>query len=354
MYKKKQLIYALTALLLVSCSKTDDTLITNPTGDAIYFSAYSGLVSTKASDKVKFGIGDKIKVSAFHHIGDIGDNPVSGDPQIFLPNFFNNLTVSAVAMPGSITDSYEWTYDNERHWPINKNEYLSFVATYSQTPKDIAVTETGVISIDNFTVDTDASKQEDLLWSGIANRESGDGLVNFTFNHSLSRIIFKAKTEQSYSNAVITIKSIEIKDIVNTGSYLFGILGKNVVEWTKGYWSLPANTGNTSNYSPLLTTATKTQVVTNTINQIGQSLLLIPQVVTNKVIYLNYTIKDIKLDVETKQTEIKIRPKNNWNQNTEYTYNLNFKLDAINFATVLISEWQKGNDQEVLNDVTSK
>ena len=342
---KKQLMCALMALLLVSCSKTPDTAITNSVGDVIDFSAYSGLTNTRALDKAKFGVGDKITVSTFHHKGDIGKvDPDTGQPHIFVANFFDNLTVSAEGT----AEKYEWMYDNERYWPINDDEYLSLVATYSQTPRNITITEAGEIKINDFVVGTDVSTQEDLLWSGVPNRMSNSGVVTFTFNHALSKINFVAQTAAVYPNATVKIKSIVIKDIINKGSYTFGALGENFVAWNKGFWSLPSNTGNTGNisiYTPFANSV-PLEVTANSVN-VGESLLLIPQVVTNKAIYLNYSITNNELNEETDQAEIIIRPKVNWNQNTQYTYNLNFKLNKINFVEIIIDEWETPIIQEV-------
>ena len=341
---KNKLLCAIMTLLLVSCSKTDDTRTQNPKLDLIDFSAYSGFVSSRALDKDKFVVKDQIYVSAFYHKGVLGKNDASGAPQSFVANFFDNLIVE--------NEGTKWVYDNERHWPVNDDEYLSFVATYSKTPKVINV-KNGEISIDNFIVNTDASLQEDLLWSGVPNRASKDGVVTFTFNHALSKIVFNTKTAEPYSNATIKIKSIVIKDIINKGNYIFGAVGESDLTWIKGFWSLPANAARTvitSNYSPLA--IGKTQDVTAVETLIGESMLLIPQVVTNKAIYLNYSITDNKLTSEVAQEEIIIRPRKNWNQNSQYTYNITFKLDRINFASITIDEWATPISQEIPTVVT--
>ena len=334
---------AIMALLLVSCSKTEDTRTQNSKLDLIDFSAYSGFVNSKALGKDKFVVGDEIYVSAFHHIGLLGKTDATVVSQSFVANFFDNLTVKAEKFDAGL----KWVYDNERHWPVNDDEYLSFVATYSKTPKKITVAN-GEISIDNFTVNTVASSQEDLLWAGVQNRQSKDGVVTFTFNHALSKIVFNTKTAADYSNAIIKIKSIVIKDIINTGNYIFGAVGESDLTWTKGFWSLPSNTESTeitSNYSPLA--IDKTQVVTDVETLIGESMLLIPQVVTNKAIYLNYSIKDKKLGFEVDQKEIIIRPTKNWNPNSKYTYNITFKLERIDFATISIDQWVTSTSQDI-------
>ena len=352
MYSKKQFIFAIMAFILVSCSRTDDTTIPYPESRLIDFSAYSSLVNSRALDKSSFAIGDEIRVSAFHHSGSLV-NDVTEKAQVFKDNFFKNLQVKAIESTVNPT-SVLWTYENQRYWPVNSDEYLSFVATNSETPRDLTVNTEGQISIDNFVVGTDASKQEDLLWSGVPNRVSNSGVVTFTFNHSLSRIIFVATAVAKYDNSIITINSITIGDIVNNGSYVFGNLAKNMTSWALGSWSLPMveTTKDRSDYTPLVA-GNDPLVVGTTSQNVGESLLLIPQTVTGKKITIKYSIKDIKLGTIVQQKDVIIRPKNNWNQNTQYTYNLKFELNPINFGTIVIDEWEEEivPEQNVPNSV---
>ena len=350
---KKEFLCAIIALSLISCDKNDDI---QSFPEAIDFNVYSGLLDSKALDKSKFDIGDMFKVSAFLHTGDLATQ------QKFNANFFENIAVTATGTDGnpSIT---AWAYDNEKYWPTNKDEYLSFVATYAktkkktekivQTPDDITVTPEGKVQLANFIVDDAAANQVDLLWAGVPNKQyvAGDDAIRFTFKHALSRILFTASKAADYNNVTITITSLTIADVIKKGTYEFGKVSTGVIEWGLGHWILSTTpTTDKHTYSPFDKAPVKEEVK-DASKLLGESLLIIPQDATNKKIQMSYEIENSTTGDVIKMS-VAIIPTTEWVQNHQYTYNLMFNLDGVTFETITIADWERVPNGDIIIPIT--
>ena len=345
---KKEFLCAIIALSLISCDKNDDI---QSFPEAIDFNVYSGLLDSKALDKSKFDIGDMFKVSAFQHKGDLATQ------QKFNANFFENIAVTATGTDGnpSIT---AWAYDNEKYWPTNKDEYLSFVATYAktkkktekivQTPDDITVTTEGKVQLADFIVDDAAANQVDLLWAGVPNKQyvAGDDAIRFTFKHALSRILFTASKAADYNNVTITITSLTIADVIKKGTYEFGKVSTGVTAWGLGRWIFAATSTEKHTYSPFIETNV-TEEVTHASKYLGESLLIIPQEATNKKIQMSYEVKNIATG-DVIEMSVAIIPTTEWVQNHQYTYNLMFNLDGVTFETITIAGWESVPNGDII------
>ena len=351
---KKEFLCAIIALSLFSCDKNDDI---QSFPEAIDFNVYSGLLNSKALDKSSFKPGDIFKVSAFQHKGDLAT-------QKFDANFFNNLEVKAATGTDGNPSITAWAYDNEKYWPTNKDEYLSFVATYAktkntteeivQTPDDITVTTEGKVQLADFIVDNAAANQVDLLWAGVPNKQyvAGNHRIQFTFKHALSKILFTASKAADYKNVTITITSLTIADVIKKGTYEFGKVSTGVTAWGLGRWIVPTSPILTDKhtYSPFDST-TVTKEVTHDPKDLGESLLIIPQKATNKKIQMSYEVKNIATK-DVIEMSVAIIPTTEWFQNHQYTYSLMFNLDGVTFETIKIEGWENPVEGDITIPIT--
>ena len=140
--KTNLFIAALSLVVLAGCSSEDeiDTLVSK-SDNAITFGTYVGK-QTKALDKSAFAKDDKFGVSAYY-----GDGT-------FEANFMSNETIST-------TDGSTWTYTNTKYWP--EGNPVSFVAYYPNLTTAPTIAD-GATAIP-FTVESDATKQVDFMWS---------------------------------------------------------------------------------------------------------------------------------------------------------------------------------------------
>lgn len=299
--KTNLFIAALSLVVLAGCSSEDeiDTLVSK-SDNAITFGTYVGK-QTKALDKSAFAKDDKFGVSAYY-----GDGT-------FEANFMSNETIST-------TDGSTWTYTNTKYWP--EGNPVSFVAYYPNLTTAPTIAD-GATAIP-FTVESDATKQVDFMWStvkaatkddkngtainGITNTTTDATSVPFVFQHGLSRVLFKAQLgASSYAGVTINITNVTIKDINNTGT--FTIPSTLAV----GSWS----SSGTQNYTALNTSTT---ISNNTATPIGNSLLMIPQDVANKAIEITYNLVYTNPELTIPNTKtITLAANSKWDINKQYT-----------------------------------
>ena len=148
--------------------------------------------------------------------------------------YMNNVTVS---YDGNLSG---WAPATSYYWP--KNGSLTFIAYSPATVKataEVTVDKAG-IHIKKYTVDADAAKQVDLLFSERAyNKKSVDDYtpgsgetdkdpsvtddryagVHLSFKHALSSILFTARTKGTYTGTTITLKEISLLNIKSKGTF---------------------------------------------------------------------------------------------------------------------------------------
>ncbi|MDD2953294.1 MAG: fimbrillin family protein [Parabacteroides sp.] len=318
--KTNLFIAALSLVVLAGCSSENeiDTLVSK-SDNAINFGTYVGK-QTKALDKGAFNEGDKFGVSAYY-----GDGT-------FEANFMSNEIIST-------TDGSTWTYTNTKYWPEDK--HVSFVAYYPNLTT--APTITGGATEIPFTVDSDATKQVDFMWStvqmatksdkngtainGKTNDTTGAISVPFVFQHGLSRVLFKAQLgASSYAGVTINITNVTIKDINSTGT--FTIPSTLVV----GSWG---SLSETKDYTALNSSTT---ISNNTATLIGNSLLMIPQDVADKTIEITYNLVYANPELTIPNTKtITLAASSKWEINKQYTYIFTISLDAVDLTATVDS-----------------
>lgn len=236
-------LLAAAAVTFTACQK-DEVISEVPQDQAIGFGTYVGRdAQTKANV-----IGEtELKTQGFGVFAYYTANTTyPNDNTAYAPSFMNNEEVSF--------ESSEWKYTNTKYWPGNSDAYkVSFFAyaPYIEIGNGPAPTKNitafgttgtgentgkGDATL-SFTVANTVSEQVDLLyatpvkdrWNGdisIQNPTYTEQTVKFTFNHALTRIGFKVKTDRP--DYRVNISKITLTGDFNT----VGTLNLNTGEWS--------------------------------------------------------------------------------------------------------------------------
>ena len=113
-------------------------------------------------------------------------------------NLFENQQVTY-----SSTDS-KWTYSPVKYWPTKG--HIDFLAYAPHDDKQVLKNNKEL----DFTVNSDVTKQIDLLWDNAAKKTKTTEKVKFTFKHALAKIGYSVKSKANYSQTTITVKSIKL------------------------------------------------------------------------------------------------------------------------------------------------
>lgn len=201
----KRFLFSVCALaaVVVGCSKSE--VLNRPNAEVpIEFNPYAGRVPvTRATaDNIKTLGTEGFQVYAFFH----GE---SGEPDWASPY------MDKVVRYGKKTEDADstWYYSGHAYWPASKE--LAFIAYGLNAEEQITPVEGAMQKID-FTVAGSVASQKDLLVAAIQRNKTyvegvteGDGTVNFTFSHLLSRIGFSLVTKDN--NAVpVTIEQVKL------------------------------------------------------------------------------------------------------------------------------------------------
>lgn len=149
-------------------------------------------------------------------------------------------------IPGDIISkdkSGKWVDETAtRYWPVGKA--LDFAAHVNGGGTFKYGTD-GIPSFANFKVADEAGSQIDLMYA-VSNEVSNTGKnVSLYFRHALSQICFEA--QNNTTDIDITVKSVEITHLTNTGTYKFPtssttkdvqILQDGIEQTPKGEWTL--------------------------------------------------------------------------------------------------------------------
>ena len=241
-----------------------------------------------------------------------------------------------------------WKTSTDYYWPTYS---LSFVA-YSPAglpAKEVSYTNAGW-NFDDFVVPDDQTNavggKIDLLYSDLIANKTGNTTIGaelgsyygvpVVFKHALSSIHFKVVKAANVETEV-KLESITISEVKNKGDF-------NGTAWT------PATDAVATTYKPYNVTDGKGLVFTATAAAVGNadanSLLLMPQDLTDVTMVVNYYVNGVKK--ETSAISLNNLKQNNetpaitaWEPGTRYTYILNYSAlaeDLIYFAPS-VTDW---------------
>jgi len=156
-----------------------------------------------------------------------------------------------------------WTVDG--YWPDTKKE----VNWYAHSDGTFYRDDKGSPYI-SFTVDENAAKQKDLLVSTLSkSREECSGHLNFTFDHACAAVKFYVKKANNLSDYTLTVSSVILSEVVNTGDY----------HYDTSTWTLGNETSNYTLYDGTAKTLTNSDYVALDATE-APYLFLIPQSLT--------------------------------------------------------------------------
>ena len=253
------ILAAVAALTLASCAKID-TFETKPVVDEnipVGFSTYTPRTLTKADEDYYVDgttVTNLVSNTTFGVYGwavtQTAVDPWTS-PVVFTgsgaPGFMNNVPVTfkggTTGSDGSVNVSAAGLYSAGnpiRYWPSgDKPDGLSFYAYYPANATGLTLPTNG-LGATSFTAQLAAEDQIDFMvapvvadqWYGHTNAgASYKGTVNFTFKHTLTKVRFYFKTDNTDANTTITLTNAQLKDVYKT----------NVL--TTSY----SNTGSTAN-----------------------------------------------------------------------------------------------------------
>lgn len=194
----------------------------------------------------------------------------------------------------------EWTYTDVKQWPeAGKVSFFAY-APYTETPGTANITAipnqtaTGAPVI-SFTVAEKVGDQIDLLYADAKTdqtKETNGGKVQFSFNHALSRVGFKAKLEgEAGSKGSVTINSITFKSSALSTSGKFNL---HTGEWTERVTGAMEYTFTTDNFETGSNVLTLSDAETTSNSVVltgdGNYLMVIPNETKGLIdITVNYT-----------------------------------------------------------------
>ena len=267
--KKKLFIFAVAGLALTSCS-SDETVASQATSEANEISFRPLMTGvTRAADQT---------ASTLESYGFYVSARTSPDAEFFTDVPFTTFTDGTPKT---------WTSAKKYYWP-GDNSTLTFYAYAPQATGDghnAQITAHSSYKSFSVTPSTTIADQVDLIFAeASANKSSGASGVQLNFRHSGSKIIFKLKNNQSTSNLKITVNSVTIGNVKNSG--VFTYTGQTSSKLKQADWDVSAASSATP-YTTTVSSETATQTAINTDagQVVGTEMILIPQVLSVATAY---------------------------------------------------------------------
>ena len=191
-------IAAMAALTLVSCSSDDlDSVSDNSSkNEAISFDGYLGRSAVAVNGSRGSVVDIKALQESTEGFGVFGKY-TSTDGQTSDANFFKNQEVTY-----STTES-KWTYSPLKFWPTDG--HVDFLA-YAPRVDNKQLKGSSI----DFTVESDAANQKDLLWANATSQTKANKTVTFNFKHALAKIGYKVQLNGDYTGTTIKLNKITL------------------------------------------------------------------------------------------------------------------------------------------------
>lgn len=307
--------------ILSGCSKEE--ILKQSSERGISFETHIGK-STKATPKTVFETGDIFTATCITSAAQWGEIPatIPGDANFVMSNI--DITKGATG----------WGYDKTIYW--DKDKYHSFFAYSPKTN----VTNENNLKI-SFNVATHSKVQTDfLIAKPVFNKQytaNDVNLVKFEFCHALCQVKFSARLAHEYpGDNNITINTIKIQDLINTGSTSLSTMNENgYVKWESGTPEPGAYHEMDANSSILLTTSYQS------VTKADGAFMLLPQTLNNNNISISYQING-----NTEKTASVTIPSGQWVNNNIYHYYITLDLSGdlgkpIIIGDPVVIEWEK-------------
>lgn len=185
----KRIAIVIFALTLVSCLK-DEVIEINRVNDIIKYGVVTN-ASTRAAD-----IYCNNNLPASFHVWAKYDGLT----------YIEDMDV--------VRDGSSWSSEKDVYWPAGKVAFYAHVNAGDKFRWSLS----GSPVIEDYTVDTDPSKQLDLLYA-VKTQEKGNGTVLLNFRHALSQIVFQAKNTNPGLH--IIVKGVKVCNLGNKGTFTY-------------------------------------------------------------------------------------------------------------------------------------
>lgn len=248
-------------------------------------------------------------------------------------------TLNGFTMKGIFNEVHTYTVEKKSTWSIEPGSWIQDVPNDTEVPF-YAYTANGTYSnfypndgegnpYINFEVPEDAFNQHDLLVAHTSAAYAGHngevGTVSLTFDHACAAVNFnvqmtnKLATNSSWGNKTLTVTSIKLKNVYNTGKYSYADGWKDL-----GYGNVedqPTPPTYTLTNSDITVTTAPTALPCN-------NLFMIPQKRTANGTTDVYLEVKYKINNGAEQTW-NIPMDVNWKAGTEYTINIKLGTTLI-------------------------
>lgn len=245
-----------------------------------------------------------------------------------------------------------WEYSPLKFW--DKESSYEFYAYYPHSTSNAAISNTGEISITDFTVAPAVADQVDLMIANKVDRSIGTiSDVVFNFNHILSNINLTFKKSTNLNNVKVTLKSVKLYGMISKGSFV-----QTATTAPTGTWTCSTTPGDVITSGTAIELANENIVTASATATQFTDMLLIPQ-----------STDDLKLDIEYfLGNEDSSNPNNNgqtfyrtllldnathtnypdeWEQNQKITYNFTIDANVILFDDPTVIDWAPETNADV-------
>lgn len=327
----------LAALTFASCSSESvEDLGGNQTSQqvAIGFDGYLGrsAVDTRGS------VSDLEAIQATDKGFGVFGNHTTNDGTT--PTYGQNMFVNQQVTFSSSSAETKWTYSPVKYWPTAG--HIDFLA-YAPFDKDQELKNNKNL---DFRVNSDVTKQIDLLWDNAANKTKTTEKVKFTFKHALAKIGYSVKSTNNDASTTITVKSIKLvgsEDEKTNAFYTTGTIDLSKANGAEDLWTT-YSADTKQNFTLLSSDQTL-----STEYKPENYLFVIPQdfsgTANNLYVVVEYTVKttdDIKITNTVSQKITK-----DFEQGKAYMINLTIGLTPIEFEATTVELWPTAEDIDV-------
>lgn len=250
-------------------------------------------------------------------------------------NMFKNQHVTF----SSSSTEKKWEYKPVKYWPTAG--HIDFLAYAPHDDKQVLNNNKYL----DFKVNSDVTKQIDLLWDHTENKTKASGKVNFTFKHALARIGYSVKSKTDYDQTTITVKSIKlVGDLADENIKAF--YTKGTIDLSKDNNDANELWTNTDGLKQNFDWFSGNQEL-STEYKPDNYLFVIPQdfssTVNNLYVVVEYTVTTgTSVITNTVSHEIT----KDFKQGTAYMINLTIGLTPIEFEAT-VNSWGLDNNEDI-------
>jgi len=184
-----------------------------------------------------------------------------------------------------------------------------------------------VVDTDDFT----ATNQTDYLWATPVGVNKDNRTANLSFQHALSKIIFRINTDVNYAGKGI-LTEISLTTTALDDAYKF-LSGNGIMKISDGI------------ISGLTPTSILTYTGSNTLSNTATDMLALvaPAKLAEKASDISTITINLTIDGAIYSASLPISSAYSWIAGTEYTYTITISSGELLINTVSITDWEIGN-----------